>query len=171
MEKKILSEKLIISIFDSTMNNTGWFNLYQIYDGTRNSWPYDIKRKAFIESQAQQNWWVIKFNWVNVEPSNLWNLLFWMNTANNYIPSFVARDILLSFETNNAKIELYWKYAEEIAKWDENSDEVWYDEWEDIYSQYVNLTSFDEKVNLITKAIVNTNPEYNKRSKIEQEKR
>jgi len=108
----MLTEKWIISIFDSAMNDTVWFNLYQIYYGIINSWPYDIKRNAFIQAQSQQNWWVINFNWVDIEPSNLWNLLFWMN----FIPSFVARDILITIEIDNAEKEWYWKYDEEIAK-------------------------------------------------------
>ncbi|MDD3144651.1 MAG: hypothetical protein PHV23_00910 [Candidatus Gracilibacteria bacterium] len=169
--KKLITEKLIVSIFDSAMKDTGGFSLYQIYDGTRNSGPYDIKRNAFIEAQAHQNGGVISFNGVDVEPSNLGNLLFGMNTSNNYIPSFVARDILMSVEIDNAEIEGYGVYSKEIAKRDENSDSIWYDKGEEIYSRYRKATTIDAKIDIITNAIINTNGEYNKRSKLEQEKR
>jgi len=170
MEKNLITEKYIVSIFDLAMDNTKWFNLYQIYYWTKNSWPYDIKRNAYISKMAKN--WKINFNWTDVEISNLSNILFWMNTKNNYIPSFLARGILMDIEIDNAtRVQWYWEYWKEIAKWDEYSDEIRYDIWENIYDSYIKSNDINEKINIISNAIKQTNPEYNFRNKIEKEKR
>lgn len=94
-----------------------------------------------------------------------------MNTENNYIPSSLSRKLLMYIEIDNATIEWYWVYSEEIAKWDENSDKIWYDKWEEIYWSYIKAESINEKINIITQAIKDTNPEYHIRNKIEKQKR
>jgi hypothetical protein len=59
----------------------------------------------------------------------------------------------------------------QIAKWDEYSDEIWYDKWEEIFKSYKNAETFNKKLDILTNAISETNLEYYKRNKIEVEKR
>lgn len=163
----MIVERLVVSIFDTALDSTDWFNFLVFREWTKNSWAFDIKRNSYIANLAKKNGWVVDFNWVNVEPSNLWNLLAGFNMENSYLPSALVRNEFMNVEITNAKNEWYWEYSSEIAKWDENTDVVWYDKWEDIYSRYKNATSNIEKIDIITSAIRETNPEYNRRSKVE----
>lgn len=173
-ERKNPFESLIVDIFNDALLWTYsdlWpldlLSILNFWLSTRGGWDYDIKRRKDVKSLAEN--WVGIFLWERVELSNLWNLLAWFNMKNNTLPSWFVRDVFLDVETNNAEIEWYWKYAEDKAQMDEYADEVWYDAWENMYSEYKKAKNKKEKAEIIKKHIQKTNPEYNKRAKEEQE--
>jgi len=169
--KNLITERFIVSIFDLALENTNWINAFVFKEWTKNGGAFDIKRNSYIENKAKKNWWLINFNWVDIEPSNLWNMLAGFNMKNNILPSWYVRHYFMEVEIVNAQKEWYWVYSENIAKRDENSDEIRYDKWEEIYNSFKNATTDEEKINIITQAIIDTNPEYNIRSKKEKEMR
>jgi RHS repeat-associated protein len=165
--KNMLVEKYIISIFDLAVENTKWANIIVFYEWTKTNWAFDLKNNLYLRSVASKNWWVIDFNWANVTPANLGNLLAGMNMENMYLSNSITKNIFYLYEVNAAYKEWYWKNSVGIAFFDEYADNIWYDEWISIFDKYTKTSILDEKINIITNSINKLNDEFYYRDDLE----
>lgn len=141
----------IINKFDIAKKYTQG-NPYNFVKETWENWDiYDIKRDPIVLSIANKNNWKVYFDWIEVEPSNIGNLLAWFNTKNSSIPKTIVRWWFLATETLNAIKDWYGTNSFKIANIDEYSDDAWYNEWEKLYNQY--FWDKQNKINQIRKSI------------------
>lgn len=173
-EKKTLSKKydithLIVDIFNLAKDQAH-NSMIVFEENTRNSWAFDVKRNPIVAKNATNNNWIVYFNWIAVEPSNLWNLLAGFNMENNYVPHSIIKDYFMDVEIENAQKDGYWVNADKIAAADEYTDSIWYDAGEQMYDSYDGAyenNDYAKKVEIISKALNNNTTEYYRRSRME----